>query len=130
MPIRFSNPTGIVPPTARYSHAVLVSGVERTLHVSGQLAIAADGTVPQDATAQARMIAAQLEAALVAHEMGWGDVVKLTTYLTDRAYRPAWQAVRDELYPGGTPAPASTQVIVAGLADPRCVLEVELVAAK
>jgi enamine deaminase RidA (YjgF/YER057c/UK114 family) len=124
--IRFANPAGMPTPAARYSMTAEVAGPARWVLVSGQLPIAADGTVPGDYAGQADLVIAHIAAALAHHGLGWGHVVQLTTYLTTRAARAAWQEKRDALFPG-TP-PASTQVIVAGLADPRCAIEVEAIA--
>jgi enamine deaminase RidA (YjgF/YER057c/UK114 family) len=124
--VTFANPPGMPTPAARYSMTAEVAGPARWVLVSGQLPIAADGSVPGDYGAQADLVIAHIAAALAHHGLGWGNVVKLTTYLTTRAARGAWQERRDALFPG-TP-PASTQVLVAGLADPRCAIEVEAVA--
>lgn len=124
--ISFANPPGLPTPAARYSMTAEVAGAARWVLVSGQLPIAADGSVPDDHGAQADLVIAHIAAALAHHGLGWGDVVKLTTYLTTREARGPWQARRDALFPG--PPPASTQVIVSGLADPRCAIEVEALA--
>jgi enamine deaminase RidA (YjgF/YER057c/UK114 family) len=126
--LSFANPPGIPAPAARYSHTALVEGAARWLHLSGQVPVAADGSVPGAAEAQAALVAQHLATALAHHGMRPENVVKLTTYITDRAMRPAWQPARDALFAGHRP-PASTQLIVAGLADPRWMIEVELVAA-
>jgi enamine deaminase RidA (YjgF/YER057c/UK114 family) len=125
--ITFANPAGMPAPAARYSMTAEVAGPGRWVLVSGQLPVAEDGSVPADYGAQADLVIAHIAAALAHHGLGWGNVVKLTTYLTTRAARASWQERRDALFPG-TP-PASTQVIVAGLADPRCAIEVEAIAA-
>lgn len=126
--ILFVDPAAITKPAARYSHTALVRGAARWLFVSGQLGIRADGTVPPDADAQADIIVAALHTALAAHGMTTANVVKLGTFLTTREARGAWQARRDAMFPAGAP-PASTQLIVAGLAHPDCVIEVEMIAA-
>lgn len=126
--IRFADPPAIPAPAARYSMTAMVEAPARWLFVSGQLPVAADGTVPDDLGDQAGLVIAHLRAALAHHGMDEGNIVRLTTYLTTRDARAPWQAARDEWLRGRTP-PASTQVIVAGLADPRCAIEVELIAA-
>jgi enamine deaminase RidA (YjgF/YER057c/UK114 family) len=126
--IVFANPPGIPPPAARYSLTAEVREAWRWVLVSGQLPIAADGSVPADLGAQADLVVAHLRAALAHHGLDPGHVVKLTTYLTTREARLPWQQRRDALF-AGLPPPASTQVIVAGLADPRCAIEVEAIAA-
>jgi enamine deaminase RidA (YjgF/YER057c/UK114 family) len=126
--IVFANPAALPAPAARYSMTAEVREARRWVLISGQLPVAADGSVPEDLGAQADLVIANLRAALAHHGMDVRDIVKLTTYLTTREARPPWQRRRDALFAGLTP-PASTQVIVAGLADPRCAIEVEAIAA-
>jgi enamine deaminase RidA (YjgF/YER057c/UK114 family) len=126
--ITFANPPGIPAPAARYSLTAEVREAQRWLLLSGQVPVAPDGRVPDAPEAQAALVAGHLRAALAHHGMTAANIVKLTTYLVGRDARAAWQAERDALI-GDGPAPASTQVIVAGLADPRWLLEVELIAA-
>ncbi|MDW8444676.1 MAG: RidA family protein [Acetobacteraceae bacterium] len=126
--IRFVNPPDLPAPAANYSMTAEVSGATRWLFVSGQLPIAADGSVPEALADQAALVVSHLRAALAHAGMDEANIVKLTTYLAAREARAPWQAARDAWLAGRTP-PASTQVIVAGLADPRCAIEVDLVAA-
>jgi 2-iminobutanoate/2-iminopropanoate deaminase len=127
--IVFANPPGMPAPAARYSMTAEVTAATRWVLVSGQLPVAADGSVPEDLGAQADLVVAHLRAALAHHGMDARNVVRLTTYLTTREARQPWQQRRDALFAGLTP-PASTQVIVAGLADPRAAIEVEAIAAE
>lgn len=126
--IRFANPPALPRPAAHYSMTAEVAGAARWLFVSGQLPIASDGSVPESLADQAALVIAHLRAALAHAGMDEANIVKLTTYLATREARPPWQAARDAWLAGRIP-PASTQVIVAGLADPRCAIEVELIAA-
>ena len=52
------------------------------------------------------------------------DILKITAYLTDRAALPAWRMGRDAFL--GENRPASTLLLVAGLSDPRFLIEVDL----
>lgn len=126
--IRFADPPALPPPAAHYSMLAEVAGATRWLFVSGQLPVAADGSVPDSLADQAALVIAHLRAALAHAGMDERNIVKLTTFLTTREARAPWQAARDA-WLGGRSPPASTQVIVAGLADARCAIEVELVAA-
>ena len=54
----------------------------------------------------------------------FGDVVKLTYYVTDMAHMPAIRAVRDEVI-GAKQLPASTAVQVVALVRPELLLEIE-----
>ncbi len=123
MPATFSNPAGVHAPGSRYSHAALVEGPGRRLVISGQIGVAPDGTVLPGGQDQIRQALANLGAILSAHGMGPANIVKLGVFLTDRALIPVWRAEREAFL--GTLAPASTLLVVAGLADPRFVFEVE-----
>lgn len=123
MTVRFDNPAGVHTPGSRYSHAALVEGPGRRLVISGQIGVAPDGTVAAGGEAQIAQALANLGAILKAHGMGPGDIVKMGVFLTDRGLIPAWRAQREGFL--GSHAPASTLLIVAGLADPRFVFEVE-----
>lgn len=125
MPVTFTNPAGVHAPGSRYSHAALVTvpGGGRRLVISGQIGVAPDGTVAPGGQDQIAQALANLGAILAAHGMGPGDIVKMGIFLTDRALIPAWRAAREGFL--GTHAPTSTLLVVAGLADPRFVFEVE-----
>ena len=47
------------PPAGQYTQAVEVTGASRTLYLSGQVGVAADGSIPEDAEAQSRVGVAQ-----------------------------------------------------------------------
>ena len=123
MSLTFSNPEGVRAPASRYSHACLVQGPSRRLVLSGQVGLAPDGSLPATAEGQITQSLANLRTLLAAHGMGPRDIVKVTVFLTDPALIGAWRKLRDEALEGH--APTSTLLIVAGLADPRFVVEVE-----
>jgi enamine deaminase RidA (YjgF/YER057c/UK114 family) len=54
-------------------------------------------------------------------------VVDAHVYITDRAHIGLYRETRDQMLKGHRPA--ATLLIVSGLADPRLVVEVDLVAA-
>jgi enamine deaminase RidA (YjgF/YER057c/UK114 family) len=123
MSLTFSNPEGVRAPASRYSHACLVEGPGRRLVISGQVGLAPDGSLPATAEGQIRQALANLRTILAAQGMGVRDLVKITVFLTDATLVKPWRALRDEALEGH--APASTLLIVAGLADPRFLVEVE-----
>jgi enamine deaminase RidA (YjgF/YER057c/UK114 family) len=94
---------------------------------SGQLPIAADGTVPADPEAQAILTFEHVGRALAAGGASWPEVVKLTFFLVDLADLPAVRAARDRFVNLDEP-PTSSLVQVAGLVRPEARLEVEAVA--
>jgi enamine deaminase RidA (YjgF/YER057c/UK114 family) len=123
MPLTFNNPPGVRDPGGRYSHAAVIEGPGKRVVISGQVGIAEDGVIPPGGEAQIAQALKNLATVLAANGMAPADVVKLGIFLTDPALIPVWRAERAKVF--GTLAPASTLLIVAGLADPRYVFELE-----
>jgi len=119
------NPASIRAPFARYSHAVEVPA-GRIVFASGQLGVASDDTVPEDAEAQAVLCFENIKAILAEASMTLADVARFTAYVTDRAYFPVYGAVRGRYVAGN--AFASTLVIVSGFTRPEFKVEVEVTA--
>jgi 2-iminobutanoate/2-iminopropanoate deaminase len=117
-----SNPPAVRTPTG-YSHAILVRGAERRLVISGQVGMALDGSVSTTGEGQIAQALANLRAVLEANDMSVNDVVKITTFLTDRALLTAYRDARAAVF--ADHAPASTLLFISGLADPRFVVEIE-----
>ena len=124
------NPAKIAPPFAAYAHGVEVPGGARLVVTSGQLALAADGTVPDGAEAQARLCFANCAAILAEAGMGPGDVIRINAFVTGREHMAGYMAARDGWLAGVTRLPASTLVIVAGFTRAEFVVEVEVTAAR
>jgi 2-iminobutanoate/2-iminopropanoate deaminase len=122
-------PQHIAPPYKnRYSHAVEVPAGSRMLFVSGTVAAKPDGSIPADFAEQVETVMHNLTEILKSAGMEWRDVVKANGYLTPQADIATFAQVRERYFP--SPKPALTVVWVAGLADPRWMIEMELVAAK
>jgi enamine deaminase RidA (YjgF/YER057c/UK114 family) len=121
--LAFSNPPGAPQPQSRYSQAVLIEGEGRRLVLAGQVGVRPDGSVVADPAGQIDQALANVGALLAAHGMGVGGIVKMTVFLTDPALIPEWRRRRDAFLAGH--APASTLLIVAGLASPAFKVEVE-----
>ena len=120
-------PETIHPPLGAYAHAIEVPESAKTMFIAGQVGIDADGNVPADFAAQADLAWQNLMAILEFNGMRMKDVVKITHFLTDAANLPAYNDVRSKYL--GEERPASTLLIVAGLARPDLLVEVEMVAA-
>lgn len=121
--VTFSNPPGAPQPASRYSQTVLVEGEGRRVILSGQVGVRPDGTPVTDPVEQIDQALANLGALLAAHGMTPGNLVKVTVFLTDTALIGPWRSRRDAFLQGA--APASTLLIVAGLASPGLKVEVE-----
>jgi enamine deaminase RidA (YjgF/YER057c/UK114 family) len=120
---RYFNPRAVAAPASRYSHGVAHSAQARRLVISGQVGIRPDGSVPGDLDGQ--MEAAWDNLITVLHEGGMtvADLIKVTTYVTVPDSIAAVRAVRQRKL--GQHAPAATHLIVAGLATPAFLFEVE-----
>jgi len=112
--------------TTGYSHAAKAGGL---LFLAGQVAQDPDGNVVGrgDVEAQAVQIFDNLRAVLASAGATLNDVVKLTTYTTNVAYRAKIAEVRGRYFT--TYFPPNTFVVVASLATPDYLLEIEAVAA-
>ncbi len=120
-------PETIHPPIGAYAHAIEVPESAKTMFIAGQVGIDIDGNVPADFAAQADLAWRNLMAILEFNGMRMKDAVKITHFLTDAANLPAYNEVRSKYL--GEERPASTLLIVAGLARPDLLVEVEMVAA-
>ena len=112
--------------TTGYSHAAKAGGL---VFVAGQIAQDVEGALvgKGDIEAQAVQIFENLKAVLASAGATLDDVVKLTTYTTSLAYRPKIAEVRARYFKSYFPP--NTFVVVASLATPEYLLEIEAVAA-
>jgi enamine deaminase RidA (YjgF/YER057c/UK114 family) len=121
-------PTSIAAPASRYSHGAEAGPNARWLHISGQVGTNADGTIAEGIEAQLHRVWQNTLAVLEEADMGVKDIVKVNTLLMDRAHLTMMRDIRDS-YLGDRPA-ASTLFVVAGLAHPDWLIEMETIAAK
>jgi enamine deaminase RidA (YjgF/YER057c/UK114 family) len=118
-----SNPSTVRAPTG-YTHAIQITGDYRRLIISGQVGIAPDGTIPDNAEGQIAQAFANLRAVLAANGMTLANVVKTTAFLIDRELLASYRQARGAVF-GDEAPPASTLLFVAGLADPNWMVEIE-----
>ena len=116
---------GLAEPISHFTDAVRAGGF---LYVSGIVAVDGDGRLvgADDVVAQARQVFANMRAVLAAGGCGFGDVVKVTVFLTDVDDRPLVNPVRKQVF--GDARPASTLVEVPRLAVEGAKIEIECVA--
>jgi enamine deaminase RidA (YjgF/YER057c/UK114 family) len=114
----------------RFSQVVVASG-RRTIYTAGQVSIDAHGALVggDDLAAQTAQAMRNVGLALAAAGAGYGDIVKITTYVVN--YKPEHRTIigeaRAPFFAGGTP-PASTLVGVAALALSEWLVEIEAIA--
>lgn len=93
------------------------------VEVAGTAPVWPDGSCPLDASAQARRCCEIIVAALGEVGAAADDVVRTRMFITDPADQDAIGRVHAEFF--GRAAPAATMVVVAGLLDPRWMIEIE-----
>jgi reactive intermediate/imine deaminase len=120
------NPAGLPAPTG-YSYAVKKTGTP--VYISGQVALDAAGKLvgEGDAAAQTEQVFRNLRTVVEAAGGTLDDIVKLTVFVTDPAYRPAIGAARQTHFKEGQ-YPASTYLVVSALALPTLLVEIEAIA--
>jgi enamine deaminase RidA (YjgF/YER057c/UK114 family) len=101
---------------------VEVTGPGRTVYIAGQIGIDASGKVANGFRAQATQVFENLKVALAAVGASFDHVVKLNA-----TQLPILREVRSNYLKEDT-LPAATVVQVVALADPRFLLEIEVVA--
>ena len=78
-----------------------------------------------DAEAQTRQVMTNIRDVVSAAGAKMEDVAKITCFITDIAYYPAYSRVSAETWPNSPPA--SSTVVVAGLVRPEFMVEVEAI---
>ena len=121
-------PETIAAPLGHYAHGVEIPPDSKITFIAGQVGIDPDGNVPADFAGQAENAWNNCTKILEHNGMRMKDVVKITHFITDAANLPAYNEVRMKFL--GKDKPASTLLIVAGLARPDLLIEVEMIAAK
>ena len=124
---KFHNPKSVVL-AGKYDLGCEAPPNARLLFVSGQVGLDSKGKLPAGIDAQCENAWKNIGAVLKSGGMGYGDIVKMTTFLTDSRFIMANRAVRDKYLK--EPYTASTLLIVQGLADPAMLVEIEVTAAK
>ena len=120
-------PGPLVPDGGGYRHSLEVAAPARTVYISGQIPVSPTGDLATDFATQCRQVWTNIATALSHHDLTLADLVKVTTYLSDRAYRAENSAIRQEVL--GNHAPALT-VVITGIYDEAWLLEIEAIAAK
>lgn len=101
----------------------------RLLFIAGQVAINSQGEPVGlgEIETQTRCVFERLKAIVEAAGGSMVNIVRTTTYITDRDHRPITNELRREYFPG-TPYPTNTLLVVAGLALPEYLVEIEAIA--
>ena len=120
-------PQKLSKPRGRYSHGVLVKP-GYLLFIAGQTSVDAEGNVVGigDAYSQTKKIYENLGTILSEAGGTFSDIVKTITFLTDISFREKVNEIQSQYFEKDFPA--STLVVVKGLARKEFLVEVEAVA--
>ena len=124
-----NNPDGMHPPLGGYHHCAVIPSRAQLLNVAGQVGMNADGTLAEGFRAQAEAAFRNVLTCLEANRFKADDLVRLTIYITDRANLEEMRAARVAVL-GADVQPPSTLLVIAGLASPDMLIEVEAMAAR
>jgi enamine deaminase RidA (YjgF/YER057c/UK114 family) len=127
--VTFNPETVPAPFKNRFSHGKLIPPGAEWLFTAGQTGRSPDGTIGEGIEEQADLAMRNLREIVKEAGMDSGDVVKMTIYYLDPAHLPIIVAARNRHF-GENFRPASTAVGISALANPKYLVEVELVAAK
>lgn len=119
------SPDTLPAPFGAYAHGVQAG---RLIATSGQLGLAADGSIPASVTAQAELCFDNIRAILAEAGADFSHVIRFTGYVTRREDFAPYMAVRDALVRDFAVKPASTLLIVTGFTRPEFLVEVEALA--
>jgi enamine deaminase RidA (YjgF/YER057c/UK114 family) len=127
--VQHLNPDGLHRHPA-YSQMVVVSGPVKTIYIGGQNAVNAAGEVvgKGDLTAQTRQILMNIQVALAAAGAGFEHIIKWTILVVPGQSFQAGYAAFQEFVGDGLNPPAITGAVVAGLAHPDFLAEIEAIA--
>jgi enamine deaminase RidA (YjgF/YER057c/UK114 family) len=123
------NPPGLLQSPA-FSQVVTVTGPVRTVYVGGQNAVTAEGEMVGvgDVAAQTEQVMANVQTALAAGGADLGHVVRWTVYLVQGQDLGAGFAAFQRAWGDRSDPPLVTVAVVAGLAHPQALVEVEAMA--
>ncbi|CAN5711368.1 RidA family protein [soil metagenome] len=131
-PRKVTNPDTLFNPVRYgFSHAVSVPGGGDVVFIAGQWASDLDGElVPGDFAAQVDLAVANLGLALEAEGLGYGNVVRLGSFIVgdDPSTIEVWGAAIEQIW--GDRPPAQTLSRLVALALPGMLFEVDAVAVR
>jgi enamine deaminase RidA (YjgF/YER057c/UK114 family) len=125
MPIERLSPAELRP-SDLYSHVVRTGSL---VFIAGQVSQDADGHVvgAGDFQTQAAQVFDNLSLALACVGASLRQLVKITIYITDPRFRDSLREINRRYLPSDQPT--STLLVVAGLARPEYLIEIDAVAA-
>ena len=126
--MKILSPKNIRPVKGPYVHGLLIDPGKTWLLISGQVGIRPDGSYAEGLAEQTQIIWTNLREILEEGGMTVSDIVRMTSYLTSVDNCDEYRRMRFDFL--GDHRPTSSAVVVAGLASPEFLVEVDVMAAK
>lgn len=112
-----------------YVHGTQISAPKTLICLSGQIGVSPDGETREGFEQQCYQAMNNVEALLADAGLGTADILRVIYYVTEAKYLPALSKARQARWNQGQ-APAVTTLVVAGLAAPDLLVEIEVTAAR
>lgn len=112
-----------------YAHGTQIASPKTLVCLSGQIGVAPDGTTCEGFDQQCQQAMENVEMLLAAADLKTSDILRVVYYVTDAVFLPALSEQRQARWNQGH-APAVTTLVVAGLASPDLLVEIEVTAAR
>ena len=110
-----------------YCHAVELPAPARMLFVAGQIGLAPDGATREGFAAQCHQAMDNVEALLADAGMSARNILRVTYFVTDPENLAGLTEIRQARWASDEP-PAVTTLVVAALAGPELLVEIEVTA--
>ncbi len=110
-----------------YAHGTVAEAPARVAYLSGQIGVSPEGVTAHGFDAQARQAMDNVEALLEAAQMTRKDIARVIYYVTDPEHLKPLSNLRQERWNSAT-GPAVTTLVVAALAAPDLLVEIEVTA--
>ncbi|MFE0026731.1 RidA family protein [Amycolatopsis sp. NPDC059021] len=131
--IRRWNPDTVAAPLGAYSHLAHVPADHELVVMAGQIGVLPEGGLAgEDVTAQTEAVYANIERLLEAAGAGPRQLVKVFSMVASTEHLPGYRAAMREVFTRWFPDgdwPAHSMIVVAALAKPELLVEVEALAA-
>lgn len=112
-----------------YTHAVALEAPQKLFFISGQIGVDPQGVTHESFEDQCHEAMASVETLLSAVDLSMNDMLRVVYYLTKAENLPALTKIRQARW-GGSEAPAVTTLVIAALARPEYLVEIEVTAGR
>lgn len=110
-----------------FAHVVELQSPQKLYYIAGQIGVDPQGQTPASFDGQCHETMNSVEAILSSFDLSVNNILRVVYYVTDPAHLPALTKMRQDRW-GNFEAPAVTTLVVAALARPELLVEIEVTA--